>query len=224
MPVKLVAASLLLVAAFIYLFVYSPVFKIKTLTLNGEFACVDKQELQESLNGLNIFLTAPDTLESKIKGKYACIKKVKVQKKFPQTLYAEVSVADIAAKIADTELFVTTEGEVIRANVENKPLLYIAKENVLKESEFIKDDLILYTVKLASLLSKSDFSPESIRILSPTEITAYNRSSAVAIFTSKKEGGKQIDSLQYVLAKAKIDASKIAKIDLRFDKPIIVNK
>ncbi|KKS04034.1 MAG: hypothetical protein UU56_C0011G0028 [Candidatus Curtissbacteria bacterium GW2011_GWA2_41_24] len=53
------------------------------------------------------------------------------------------------------------------------------------------------------------------------EVVIYNQQGQLAIFSSKKDKEVQVDSLQQVISKAKIESAKIAKIDLRFDKPVI---
>jgi len=40
-------------------------------------------------------------------------------------------------------------------------------------------------------------------------------------FTGQKEIGLQLDSLQLIFNRAKIEGKEIKKIDLRFDKPVI---
>jgi len=55
-------------------------------------------------------------------------------------------------------------------------------------------------------------------------ISVYNRESQAVIFTSEKNAGHQVDSLQLILSESKIDPSKIEKIDLRFAKPVITYK
>ncbi len=84
--------------------------------------------------------------------------------------------------------------------------------------------MAIFEINLASQLSRSDFSVSSIRIIENQTVAAYNFQDAVALFSPNKSLALQVDSLQQVLAKAKIDATKIQKIDLRYDNPTIVFK
>jgi len=66
--------------------------------------------------------------------------------------------------------------------------------------------------------------PVNVRITGHDDVAIYNQQGQLAIFSSKKDKEEQVDSLQQVISKAKIDSAKIAKIDLRFDKPVLVFK
>lgn len=137
----------------------------------------------------------------------------------------EVESSFAAAKIEGTNFFATSDGLVVEdSQNKNLPILFLPYGMAVNLGERVSDKNIIFAVNLADGLSKTDFSAKNIRIIPNDNIAFYNQEDMVAIFSSAKDKDSQIDSLQQVLAKAKMDASKIAKIDLRFDKPIITYK
>ncbi len=127
-------------------------------------------------------------------------------------------------QIEGTNLFLTENGQIITQSSSKKPLLYLDKSLKLTSGQKVTDPQILFAGKIAAGLAKSDFSVASIRLLPSADIAVYNPQNAIAVFSADKDAKNQIDSLQQVLAKAKIDAAKIVKIDLRFDQPVITFK
>lgn len=126
-------------------------------------------------------------------------------------------------KIEGTNLAITLENKVV-AQQENLPVLYLSGTGSLVEGQSLEDHKVVFATKLAHLLAKTDFPPATIRVITEGEIVVYDAHDKIAVFTAEKEANLQVDSLQQTLAAAKIDGDKIAKIDLRFEKPVITFK
>ena len=125
-------------------------------------------------------------------------------------------------KVGDKNIYLTENGFVLEGqNQGNLPTIFFDKEPELKPGEKIEDDTVVFALSLISQIGKTEFVSTSIRILNPAMISVYNRESQAVIFTSEKDAGRQVDSLQLILSESKIDPSKIEKIDLRFEKPVI---
>ena len=60
-----------------------------------------------------------------------------------------------------------------------------------------------------------------IRLTSPREIEVWLDKDLLVLFNSEKNIDLQLDSLQLILSRSKIEGKTIKKIDLRFDKPVI---
>lgn len=129
-----------------------------------------------------------------------------------------------SVQIEDTNFYLAENGQVTDRAGSKKPLLYIDKKIKISPNSVVTDPQVLFAAKIAGGLAKSDFSVASVRLLPTGDIAVYNPAGAIAVFSISKGAGDQIDSLQQVLAKAKIDAAKIVKIDLRFDQPVITFK
>lgn len=127
-------------------------------------------------------------------------------------------------KLAHTDLALSEDGLVIAATGSNLPVLFLEQNKKVKIGQKINDQVVKFTIDLAKSLAKTDYTPVNVRILSSFEIAVYNSNGTIAIFSSQKPQEIQINSLQALLSQAKIDANKIAKVDLRFDKPIVTNK
>lgn len=121
-------------------------------------------------------------------------------------------------------LYLSENGLVLDKSASSKPPLFLLKDTKLTPGQKVEDRQILFAVSLAEQLSKSDFSVAGVRLLESGDVAVYSPGDSIALFSENKDQSMQVDSLQRVLAKAKIDATKITKIDLRFDKPVITFK
>ncbi len=127
-------------------------------------------------------------------------------------------------QIDGTNLSLAQNGTVLPKTNSKDPVLFLSKNTKLKQGDKVTDPQTLFAVNIAAQIAKSDFSAAGIRLLDLGDVAVYNTQNAIAIFTSRKDLSAQIDSLQQVLAKAKIDATKISKIDLRYNLPVITFK
>jgi|SRR3989344_5731865 len=212
---------------FIYLLFFSPFLKIKSLEIIGGNNCINSQNLlvDFGLGEKNYFLITKSQIESLLKKRYSCVKEISIKKTFPLKIDLEVKTQSEVLKIENINLFLTEDGIVTdTSNHPKLPILYPGRNLNLKVGQKIEDETIAFVLVLTLELAKSDFATASVRIVDQDSVAVYNTQDLIAIFSFKKPITEQVDSLQLVLSKAKIDAAKIAKIDLRFDKPIIVNK
>lgn len=136
----------------------------------------------------------------------------------------QITSVEPSVQIEGTSLYLAENGQVLERASSKKPLLYLDKNIKIQAGQKLTDEQVLFAAKIASGLSKSDFTVAGIRLLDSRDIAVYSPQDAIAVFARDKDANLQIDSLQQVLAKAKIDATKISKIDLRFDKPVIIFK
>jgi cell division septal protein FtsQ len=222
---KIVKLSKLLVALIVLgLIIFGTVnlLKISKIEITKN-TCFDSLE-DMGIKGKFIFQVKGNELEQKIKDEFPCAKKAVVEKKLPNKLTVAVETFEDVARLEDTNLSITQNGELTEGVREGVPKVYLLNKEELKTANKITDPVSLFAVNIASLITKTDFGALTIRVLSPTEIVAYQKDETVAIFTSQKSAESQVDSLQQVTSLAKIDHDKIAKVDLRFDNPIIVEK
>ena len=97
--------------------------------------------------------------------------------------------------------------------IKNNPNLKIGDN--FNESEIKKIIEILYGLK-TNLIEASVF-----RLLSDQAVEVLLKNKTQVLFASQKEISFQLDSLQLIFNRAKIEGKEIKKIDLRFDKPVI---
>ena len=129
-----------------------------------------------------------------------------------------------SVQIADSDLEIAENGIIVKGQNNTLPQLYLPGELKVSDGQITDDKNVIFAAKIASLISKTDFLPSSIRVLAKGDVAVYQTDQTVAIFTTEKSPDEQIDSLQQVLAAAKIEGTKLAKIDLRYNKPTITFK
>jgi len=206
-------------------FLSTSLFKIKNIEVPEGKGCIDESAIKEQFVGKNIFTVSSRQAQEKIADAYKCAKNMSVQKKYPSTLVITVEADRPLVKLGDKNIYITENGLVLEGqNQGNLPTIFFDKEPELKPGEKIEDDTVVFALSLISQIGKTEFVATSIRILNPAVISVYNRESQAVIFTSEKDAGRQVDSLQLILSESKIDPSKIEKIDLRFEKPVITYK
>lgn len=211
-----VLVILILVASFVFFF---PVAKIKRVDLNEQY-CLSAKNVDEMLIGRNFFGLDENKSAIELENKFICISEAKITKQFPSTVNVKITPKEPIVKLEGTNLFITEDGNIVSSDKE-KPALYLPSEIKSRLSSKITDETILFALKLATLLAKSDYTVAAIRLTSEKNIAIYDHQGIIALFTNQKQANTQIDSLQQVLSLSKISSSKIAKIDLRFDKPVV---
>ena len=200
-------------------------FKIKNTEVREGKGCIDESAIKAQFAGKNIFTVSSKQIQGIIADAYKCAKNVSVQKKYPSTLVITVDVDRPLVKVGDKDIYLTENGFVLEnQNQGNLPTIFFDKEPELRPGEKIEEDTVVFALSLISQIGKTEFVATSIRVLNPAMISVYNRESQTVIFTSEKDAGRQVDSLQLILSESKIDPSKIEKIDLRFAKPVITYK
>lgn len=202
-------------------------FTVRTIDVTGDENCLNKENIQSKsdLLGKNIFLINGPQVEQNLKKENSCLQSLSLIRKLPSKLAVEVKAKVPVAKIDGTDLLATAGGEVIKQQVAtNIPTIYLPGNVKVGQGTKFENSDILAALGITAALLKSDFTPASVRIVGPEDIAVYSTNETVALFTTRMPISGQVDSLQSIMTKAKIDAAKIAKLDLRFDKPIIVFK
>lgn len=203
------------------------VFTVRAIDVSGDQNCLSRESIEASshLLGKNIFLINAQQVEQNLKKENSCLESISVSRKYPSKLQININAKVPVAKIDGTDLLTTAGGEVIKQQVTNSiPTIYLPGNVKANQGTKFQDTEVLFALSVAGALLKSDFTPASIRMVGPEDIAVYSTNETVAIFTTQTPASGQVDSLQSIMTKAKIDAAKIAKIDLRFDKPIIIAK
>src|SRR3989344_940548 len=198
----------------------SPVFKISKIDLNQNQSCISDEKLKNyQVTDQNILLFKTVQLQGKLKADFNCAKEVKIKKFFPKKLQIEVQTSEQIVKIDGTGLAITRDGQISSNALGNLPTIFLPSQTTAQDGQKITDSAVRIALEVVALLQKSDFSAQNIRFIENGDIAVYDTNGTIALFSTQKDANVQVDSLQALLAKAKIDPLKIAKIDLRFDKP-----
>lgn len=202
--------------------------KAKNIELINNSGCLSSENLSEKFNlkNFSLLLINSQQLAQKVKTDFPCAEGLKIDKIYPRTIKITLPEIKIVAKIPDSQLAINNEGRVVNqiSGKTNIPTVDFPRIKELQAGQLAEEPGALFVVNLAKALAKTDYAVQSIRLIDPNTAAAYARQDLVVLFTKNKDLDLQVNSLQQVLARAKIDESKISKIDLRFDKPVIENK
>lgn len=239
-------SSIFIFLIFFLLFIKLNFLKIKKLeVLSQNLDCVNKDQIKEVANlyGKSFFNLDTDTVAKQIKEKFYCVKNISFSKRIPNTVKIDVlgrqPIAQIrkldgieASSSALFEIFATPsaiqsenryllddEGVVFAKTdvTSNLPAIFVNNLNISLGKKVLGSNTentlkILEKIKVFGLdISKSIVSSNYLYLFSDPRV----------IFKLEGDVEAQIASLQLILEKSKIDASKVEFIDLRFDKPII---
>lgn len=218
----LVASTIIFLLLGIYLFFFTKFFTVKSVEVEGNLTCIDRENLLGSMEivGSNFFLIQNLAIEEKLKDRFTCIKSVKVFKKFPNRIFLEVKNRQSQAKFFILKNQESTPSAVEDFSlVDEEGVLFSGSDDVgLKIYSEHKDKDIK---KILLILNKTKFFGIEIMEASIIEDTLLIYSVPKIIFALEKDIDMQIASLQLILSKAKIDEETIEFIDLRFDKPVV---
>lgn len=66
------------------------------------------------------------------------------------------------------------------------------------------------------------FEVEYVEPVTGNTLVVHLKDGVVAVFSPFKKREYQFDSLQFILKQSKINAKPVKRVDLRFDKPVVV--
>lgn len=196
--------------------------QVRKVEIDKSASCINEKIIVE-LKGKNLLLINSNKIKEEIKNQSPCIKEIAIKKIFPQKLRLTIDTQKEVAKIENSSLAITENGLVITQTDPNLPTIYSGKSVGITQGQTVSDPDLLQGLKISGILSKSDFNAQSIRVVDG-DIAFYDVNGLIVLFSKSQDPKIQVDSLQQVLAKTKIDASKIAKIDLRFMQPVVLFK
>ena len=216
----------------------------KFIFKTADLSCVGNNDLLKAitLSGYNFFSFNELSLEKALKEKYDCLGSIKLNKKFPQTVeisaverrglflikgYELPEATDSAQLTADFEgavergqFLVDNRGFVFKANssASNLPVVnYYGGQ--LREGMHLRGDLVQNLSLILQKLTELNIAVSEIKIAGDRLVL---RSEPLLEFSLSKDPLKQIVSLQLILQRAKMDSKQIDKVDLRFDKAVVL--
>ena len=218
---------ILFIVLVVSILIYAQIFKIKKINFKDDNNCINSQVLNKELgiNGKNLIVFNTNSLINKIKENYSCVDQVKVSKKYPNFIDIEIQTKEPIVLVEGTQLTLREDGLISeQGSLKNLPKIFLPETIKAQAGAKIENPQVSFALKTTRELLKSDFTPTAIRILKPPDIAIYDSKGTIVLFSQEKAVDIQVDSLQSVFAKAKIDPTKIAKIDLRFENPVVTTK
>ena len=177
-------------------------------------------EMDNSITDINISKRLPDVVNIEMSRRVSVAQLVKVDQLEFIGLESTQS-ATISGKVNGWYYQLDKSGEIFSQrdqSLPNLPLVMVASSFSLGIGKSAISELV---AQLIGQLQGHYVSFESITILDSSTVIIKVISSAYAILDSHQSFAPQVASLQYILSKSKIGQENPAKIDLRFDKPVL---
>jgi cell division septal protein FtsQ len=230
----------------LFIFFKSDFFRVKKIICRWEGdSCPPEiwNELTFLTFGKNLIFLKKEEISKKFLKSHQVVKNLKIKKVLPNKLVfelerrKEVAVLGFELKLEDKEttssgkpIFETTkdfflvdeEGVVVKKENNNLlPLILLSEELNLNIGQKVPKKEIVEAIKFLTNLRLNLLEPKVAKITSPYSLSVWLEDGKEALFSLKKEIQVQVDSLQFILSRSKIEGRKIKKIDLRFDKPVV---
>lgn len=199
-------------------------FIIKTIRIAGEPEQAIKNV--ESLGGQNLFFLNQGRWEEKLKRENPTLREIKIKKEFPSQVLISFQKRKPQVIIFDpgseNSFLIDEEGVILEKSLEEERLpMIIASLQNFKIGDRIKDKSIGLALELIPILEGSAESSR-FEIDKDLKILKITLAKKVEIFISlEKEKDVTVFALQTLAKKFKIEGNWPAKIDLRFEKPVL---
>jgi len=116
----------------------------------------------------------------------------------------------------DKDGYILAENPVTEEQI---PIFYYLSDKELEINHMLGENVVSHALVLSTKLWEMGIEIKSQKII---DTSLYIDGPQRIIFLLEKDVSEQVIPLQLILQKAKIDSRSIEKIDLRFDKPVVV--
>jgi len=221
-----ILAFLLMVGGIVF-WLQSSFWQIKKIScLLNNTDCPDKllADLMRLSLGKNSFFLSAKKVTLQIKEDYPQLEEVKIKKNLPSGINFFLTTRQPQVAINGDKFHLVDEFGVV---IEKKdtpgdyPLVFFDPPANLKIGDQFSQPEILKTISVIIGLKLRLIEPKFAKIISDTQIEIQLKDDIQTIFSLKKEVIVQLDSLQLILSRAKIEGRTLGRVDLRFDKPIV---
>ena len=204
-------------------------FTVKKITCQWEKdSCPPEiwNELTSLTFGKNLIFLKKEEIRKKFLNTHHIVKNLKIKKVLPNKLAFELEkrkeVAVLGFEATKDFFLVDEEGVAIkRGNDPFLPLILLSEQLSLNVGQQVPQREIVEAIKFLTTLRLNLLEPKIAKITSPYSLTVWLKDGEEVVFSLKKEIQVQVDSLQFILSRSKIEGKEIKKIDLRFDKPVV---
>ncbi len=175
--------------------------------------------------GKNIISLSPQIVEEKIKNELVTIDEVKIQKKLPNILTVHLSRKRPLAVVETRDGYyqVDYQGTILAIldQPTDLPLVTGGQLSLSADGKKIDSPSILTSLDCLYQLLFRTIEVRRAEIGEANLLTLSLKKGPTVEISLSQEVKKQVDSLQLILERAKIEGKQIEVIDLRFDKPVV---
>lgn len=184
-------------------------------------------ELVNETSGKNILFLSPAKISAQVEENHPEFFQVQTSKQLPHGLLFEIKARRTVVAIGKEEgdFYLVDKDGVILEKTEHPadlPLVLIIDDISQSVGKKIQTEVILKQIQILHQSQLRLLEPKSTRVVSERTIEAWFKDDLQVLFSTQKEAKEQLDSLQFILERTKIEGEKPKRIDLRFDKPVIV--
>ncbi len=116
----MISSSIFIVLLIIFVFLYSPIFRIKNVTIEGlDFSEADKEKIIEKFKGQNLIILKKKTINTYLK-EFSFIENSMIKKKYPNKLEIKIKEKEAYAKLkVNNKFFILDRDAHLIAKLEN---------------------------------------------------------------------------------------------------------
>jgi len=214
-----------------YLLLFSPIFGIKHIKISGTREFVNPTDVkliaESNAKGQNIFKFDKNSLAEKLEGNLLGAKIYHVKKVFPSTL--EIAVQErtpiaILYKDNNEQFFVDDDGYVLGyTDPGNRDLPKIKYDKEIKVGLFIDKNLVPIYLELTKLFTEREVKVSSMSF-APKHVNLYLEDGPEILVGNEKNKSEALKTVVALMKKADLEDKEVRRIDLRYDKVIVLFK
>mgnify|MGYP001578830843 CR=1 FL=1 len=194
-------------------------------SLDGKTCPVELWEdlLNASLGKDFLFFPKSDVIRQ-INLNYPEVDNLEMIRVLPRQLFFKLTASQTLAAIKGEKYFlVNARGLVLKISDHSGDLPVILMDSVrnIGVGEKFEQKEMIPTVLILSDLGTRGLHPTMAKIISPQRINIWLNNGTLIAISLQKEADSQLDSLQVILSRIKMEGKGLREVDLRFDKPVI---
>lgn len=195
--------------------------------------------------GKNIIFFKTESLVKKVLSENLSVKEARIRKNLPDkitveiknrepiaaigvqlTLGTEKSASESARQeftISEEVLEIDEQGIVLaKAKKTDLPIILIDKPLNIEVGQKIMEDKLLKITNILYKMKLYLLEPKIVQPFSSKIAKIWLKDNLLVQMSLEKDFKSQLDSLQLILGRAKIEGKKASRLDLQFDKPVII--
>ncbi len=211
----------------------APLFRIKDVTSDANVQFLQAKVLSQ-IKGQNIFSVDLKKLHRNIRALYPQVYDLRVERRFPDTIYVDAKRRDAFAQILVKQNYLTIDDQGIvifidRKPVSSLPLIKNAKLDKLRITLGAKLSMPEVTTAIETIqafknnasLNKYPISDVDVGALSKT---SFFIGSELQIILDQNDIDQKLDMLALLITQKKLNFREVKYIDLRFKEPVVGRK
>ncbi len=247
-----ISSLILLISSLFLLFWFFKVLKVVAISENAKCLDGVNLESEAGVLGQSIFLVDKNKIEAKLRKKYSCIGSVEVKRKFPfevivkvsgkravfelvlnkEPIFGEINLMEASSSTQEATINIEPNrgsGESFLVDFEGKIFAKALENEGIQKIEYVRDSLevgqIIESPKVRNAIiifeKLKEYQVPVTRVVWDGDMLFFDDKPQL-LFSLIRDPARQSASLQLILQKAKMNSKEMDKIDLRFDKIVVV--